>query len=324
MTLSSCWRIAIVLMLNALAFNALAGECKFQERQTPLNLTIPLTVQMPDRAGSASIGTVLYEKETSLAQLTGSHHEISSACAGELRRILNGRMNMAQSGNNILSTSLPGVGVRITVVYDKPGMARKEWVLPFATPVSEVSTQTVTTDDIKFRIEVIKTGIIQGGTLTVRLPSLVSLSDNSLVVNLAMTLLSAKAHCAIVVNQPQIELPPIDVKDLASNANNKSYPVGVNLQCMNTTRASINIEGTTEPQNVTVFKNVAPDNPASGVGIEMLYNGSVMTPFHPLDIALPAQQVNIDVPLSVRYARTDQPVSGGNVKTQITLRINYL
>lgn len=324
MRLYSFWRIATAVLLNAFAFTASAHDCKTQERPTPLNLTIPLTVQIPDRAGAAPVGTVLFVSEKSLAQLTGSHHEITPACIGEVQRVLNGRMSTAQSGNHVFSTSLPGVGIRITVIDDQPGMAKKEWILPFNTPFSAVAAHPISTDEIKLRIEVIKTGIIQGGTITIRLPALVSLSDNSLVVNLAMTVLSASAHCAIVVDQPQIELPPINTQELASGADKTNYPVSVNLQCMNTSRASINIEGTTEPQNITVFKNVAPENPASGVGIEMLYNGSVMTPFKPIDMALPTQQMNIPLPLSVRYAKTAQPVSEGKVKAQITLRINYL
>lgn len=324
MKLFSFWRITIAVMLSALTFTVSAHDCKPQERESPLNLTIPLTVQLPDRTGAASIGTVLYVNEKSLAQLSGSHHDITPECLSAIKRVLNGRMNTAQSGKDIFSTALPGIGLRITAIFDKPGMAKKEWVLPFNTSFSEVSENPVSTDDIKFRIEVIKTGIIQGGTVNVHLPSLLSLSDSSLIVNLAMTILSAKAHCAIAVNQPQIELPPIDIKDLANNADKKSFPVDVDLQCMNTTKASINIEGTTEPQKITVFKNVAPENPASGVGIEMLYNGNVMVPFQPMDIALPSQQLSVKMPLSVRYAKTSASLSKGKVKAQITLRINYL
>lgn len=324
MTLFSLWRVTTAVMLSAFTFTASAQECKSQERQAPLNLTIPLTVQMPDKAGAASVGTILYKKEMSLAQLSGSHHEISGACAAEMKRFLSGRMNSPQSGNNIFSTALPGIGLRITLISNKPGTPRKEWVFPFTASLSEVSQTPFTTDDIKFRLELVKTGIIQGGTLTLRLPSMVTLNDSSLVVNLAMTVLSAKAHCSFLVNQPQIDLPPINIKELARNVNNKSYPVDVNLQCMNTSKAGINIEGATDPQVISVFKNVAPDNAASGVGIEMLYNGSVMTPFHPLDISLPGQQLSINVPLAVRYAKTNDALSEGKVKAQITLRINYL
>lgn len=324
MKLFSFWPIAIVVMLSALTFTAGAHDCKNQGRQSPLTLTIPLTVQMPDKAGTAPIGSVLYVNEKSLTQLSGSHHDITTACLNAIQRVINGRMNTTQSGKNVFSTALPGVGLRVTVIFNKPGMARKEWVLPFNTSFSNVAKDPVSTDDIKLRIELIKTGIIRGGTINIHLPSLLSLSDSSLVVNLAMTLLSVKAHCSIIVNQPQVELPPIEIKDLASNTDKRNFPVGVNLQCMNTTRASISIEGTAAPQKLTVFKNVAPENPASGVGIEMLYNGNVMTLFQPVDIALPSQQVSLNVPLSVRYAKTSTPLSKGNVKAQITLRINYL
>lgn len=324
MTQFSFWQIATAVMLSACALNVCAQDCKAQEHQAHSNLTILLTVQMPDNASAASVGTVLNVNEKTLSQFTGSHHDITTSCLDEIKRVLNGRMNTAQSGNNIFRTSLPGVGLRITVIYDKPGMAKKEWVLPFNTSFTDLSKKAVNNDDIKLRIEVIKTGIIQGGTSTIRLPSLISLSDNSLIVNLAMTVLSAKAHCAILADQAQIELPPVDVKNLSGSTESKNYPVGVNLQCINTTRVSINIEGAIEPDKITVFKNVAPVNPATGVGIEMLYNGSVMTPFHPFDISLSTQQVNVAVPLSVRYATTNQPLTAGKVKAQITLRVNYL
>ncbi|MOA61789.1 hypothetical protein D3C78_1870150 [compost metagenome] len=72
-----------------------------------------------------------------------------------------------------------------------------------------------------------------------------------------------------------------------------------------------------------MFNNIAIDNPAKGVGIEMLYNGNTLTPGTAVDIALPNQS-NFALPISVRYARLKEKISEGNIKTQITLRINYL
>nr|WP_312983289.1 fimbrial protein [Atlantibacter sp.] len=266
---------------------------------------------------------MLYKKEASLAQLTGSHRNLTGTCLEQIQKMLSGRISASQQGAGVFATALPGLGLRITVIFDKPGQPRKEWVLPFSSPMTDLSKAVVSTDDIKLRFEAIKTGIIQSGTVNVRLPSLLALNDNSLVVNLAMTILTAKAHCTIQVASPQIDLPPIDSSLLEKSGSIAARPVNVNLLCLNTQKASINIEGANDSQSPSIFKNVSEDNPASGVGIEMLYNQNVMIPGRPMDISLP-QQSGYSLPLSVRYARTQGAVSTGKVKAQITLRINYL
>ncbi|WP_313081322.1 fimbrial protein [Atlantibacter sp.] len=311
-----------VLMLNNAAA-AEPGDCKTRNSDAQ-NLTVPVTVQLPLRTTTAPAGSVLYKKEASLAQLTGSHHNLTGACLEKIQKMLSGRIAASQQGSGVFATALPGLGLRITVIFDKPGQAKKEWVLPFNAPMANISNAVVSTDDIKLRLEAIKTGVIQSGTVNVRLPSLLALSDNSLVVNLAMTVLTPKAHCTIQVPNPQIDLPPIDSSVLEKNSSIAAHPVNVSLSCLNTQQASINVEGINDSQSASIFKNVSEDNPASGVGIEMLYNQSVMIPGHPLDISLPQQQNGFSLPLSVRYARTQQKVSTGKVKAQITLRINYL
>ncbi|MNR57190.1 hypothetical protein D3C85_1779160 [compost metagenome] len=55
----------------------------------------------------------------------------------------------------------------------------------------------------------------------------------------------------------------------------------------------------------------------------MLYDGSTLTPGRPIDIVLPNQS-NYALPISVRYARLNEKIKEGNIKAQITLRINYL
>lgn len=300
---------------------ATAAACSPSPHMEPLNLTVPLTVQMPSNAISAPVGSVLYKKEASLAQLTGTHRDITDACVEQLRKNLKGHITARQSGFNTFATSLPGLGLRVTIIYEKAGRPRKEWVMPFTAPVVDLTRAALTTDDIRLRLEMVKTGALESGMLNLRL---LSLNDNSLVVSLALTVLAAKAHCTILMPNPQITLPPIDAAALASNTSKKHYPVGVNLLCLNTNRASLSIEGLNDSQSPSIFKNVSPEDPAGGVGIEMLYNGSVMQPGRAMDITLPQQQSGFAVPLAVRYAKTKEKVTKGNVKAQITLRINYL
>jgi len=315
--------LVFITLLQGVTLNAIAGPCTQEAPIKAQNLTIPVTIQMPAQSATASVGTVLYKKEASLAQLTGSHHLITNECVNKLKKVLAGRMTSAQSGAGIFTTPYAGLGIRITLIFDKANRPHKEWILPFNNPVTDLTYDAITTDDIKLRIEAIKTGPLKGGAENVQLPSLLSLSDNSLVVNLAIKILAAKSHCTIQMLNPQIDLPPIDAKTIDKQKRSKTYPANISLNCLNTQKASINIEGNNNVNIPSVFNNIATDNPAKGVGVEMLYNDSTLTPGNPIDIALP-NQTNFSLPISVRYARLKEKITEGNIKTQITLRINYL
>ncbi|EPN9528782.1 fimbrial protein [Cronobacter malonaticus] len=321
-----CFRLAQVALLvmtaKGLFTPAFAGDCKINN--SPASITVPVSVPLQDNIAMLPTGSVVYKREATLAQLSGTHGIISSECQTKIRNRLTGKIPGQQSGQDTYATSLPGLGVRITLVYDKSGSAHKEWILPFSAQTQDISHSPITSDDIKLRLEVIKTGTItQSGVLTFRIPSLIALSDNSFVANLAMTIISPKAHCMIQVLTPQVELPPVKISELKNNSANAAESVNVNLLCMNTSKASINIEGVNDNSYPTVFRNVAPENPALNVGIEMLFNGTVMRPDSPLDLSLPNEN-SYALPLTVRYARTGKNLTSGNVKAQITLRINYL
>ncbi|CCJ90525.1 Fimbrial protein [Cronobacter turicensis 564] len=324
--MKTCFRLAqaaiFMTMANGLITPVYAGDCTL--KQKPSNMTVPVTVTLPDNITMMPVGSVVYKRESTLAQLSGTHGVISAECRAKISKLLSGKMPTQQQGQDTYATTLPGLGVRVTLIYDKPGSAHKEWVLPFSTPTQNLSDKTITSDDVKLRFEAIKTGAItQGGVLNFRIPSLVSLSDNSLVVNLAMRMITPKAHCMIQTVTPQVELPPVKISELKDNGGRTAQPVNVNLLCMNTSKASLSIEGLNESSDPTVFKNVAPENPAKNVGIEMLFSGTVMRPGFPLELSLPDQN-SYALPLSVRYAKTGNDLTGGNVKAQITLRINYL
>jgi len=315
--------IILLILLQNITLEVMADTCMPQTPVRAKNLTVPLVVQLPIQSATAPTGTVLFKKEASLAQLTGSHSLIANDCLKKFKKILSGRMTTTQSGSGVFTTSTEGLGLRATLVFDKANHPHKEWVLPFNEPITDLASDAITTDDIKLRFEAIKTGMIKGGTMSVQLPSLLSLNDNSLVVNLAMKILAAKSHCSIQMLTPQIDLPAIDAATIEKQRTSKAYPANVNLLCFNTQKASINIEGNNNANTPSVFNNLATDNAASGVGIEMLYDGSTLTPGRPIDIVLPNQS-NYALPISVRYARLNEKIKEGNIKAQITLRINYL
>jgi len=315
--------MGIMALFYGLISTGLAANCQPQTHSGNQNLTVSVTVQLPNQSSSVPTGTVLYRKEATLAQLTGSHHTISNDCAAALKNILAGHLSSAQRLSGVYDTALPGLGIRVTVILDKPGLVHKEWRLPFNAHLPDFSGKSLTTDDIKVRLETIKTGFIQSGTKNIHIPSLITLSDNSLVVNLIMNVLAEKSHCEMQMPSPQIDIPPIDAAVLAKKSVSEGYDVKLNLLCTNTKEASLTVEGINSSGSLSILQNVSEDTPASGVGIEMLYNGTVMKLNNPVEIALHADGSSL-LPLSVRYAKIHGAITQGKVKAEITLRINYL
>ncbi|WP_313109477.1 fimbrial protein [Atlantibacter sp.] len=325
LTRNSLGAAVALLAITSVCNSARAADCNISDARSRVNLNVPAVVQLPINTGSAASGTVLYRKEAPLSVLTGMHKNIDMSCLDAARKRLTGRIPSAQSGKNIFNTNIDGLGLRITVMYHTSDGAQKSWTLPFDATVLDLNNKTISTDDISLRLEVIKTGTVNtSNSMEFRVPYLVALADNLMVVSLTMKVMAAKSFCAIQVANPQVTLPPIEASELAKNSDPTAYPVDISLNCINTQKASINIEGLVDPAKPSIFKNVADDAAASGVGIQMLYNNSVMLPGQAMAISLPTQQNNFALPLTIRYAKTNDKITSGQVKSQITLRINYL
>lgn len=299
-----------------------AETCKVNHTQS--NVTIPLTVQLPDNISVLPVGSILFKKEATLSQLSNVHGVISSDCKEQFKRFLIAKLSAPQIGKDIYATALPGIGIKLTVIYDNPGDAHQEWTPPFNLQLQNISNKEISTDNIRFRLEIVKTGEIgAGGMIHFNAPALMVLSDNALVVSLVMTLIMPKAHCTIQLASPQIELPAIKTSELKTSKAMPDVAVNVSLSCINVNKASIRVDGMTNKDRPTIFENVAPETPAKNVGVEMLFNKSVMKLNNPIDLIVP-QQKSYPLPLSVRYAKTESNVTGGKVKAQITIHIDYL
>ncbi|MBE4916856.1 fimbrial protein, partial [Enterobacter cloacae complex sp. P4RS] len=91
----------------------------------------------------------------------------------------------------------------------------------------------------------------------------------------------------------------------------------------NVHRASLTIEGELFEGSDSIFLNVEKEHSATGIGIELLYESKVLKVMHPVDIPLSTVEDNMNLPLSIRYAKAREKVEGGKVKSRDTLQFNY-
>lgn len=317
--------LLLAAMVSVPASFVRAAECTVKTNASPVNLTIPLTAQFESNMIGSSTGSVLWQKEATLSQLANSHRNIDIDCLLKSGAQFSGKLNSAQQGQNTFATSIPGIGIRIKLIYAAPGAARREWMLPFNVSATSLNSKQINTDNISLRIELIKTGEFgSAASAPYIMPAMLTLANNALVVNLALAIAPPRAHCHLKLNSPQIVMPPIEANMLRHNIQSSLTPVRAELQCINASQVALTLEGTAS-QERGVFENLVKENGARGVGMQVLYGQEVMMPNLPkIIIDSPAAPQQVQLPLSVRYAKTGSDITAGSVQAKITLKINYL
>lgn len=287
--------------------------------------TIPVSFRMPDDIQSKTIGTVLFRKEATLTELTGKSKDITSDCITRTSQVLTGLLPETKTGNNVFNTHVDGVGIRVTIVLSKKGVIHEEFALPFTLSLGQYAGKQIKTDDIRIRLELIKTGDIKThGVETINIPDLLKVSDGSFIARLAVKITPASPHCAIKMNAPQVVLNAVKISQFKNSPASSPQPVEIGVECMNITHASISVEGMSQIDSGWVLENLQKENASSGVGIELLYEGKTIVPHQMIDIGLSKENQSRALPFTARYLKIADEVKAGEVKTRFTLRLDYL
>ncbi|MBE4895983.1 MULTISPECIES: fimbrial protein [Enterobacter cloacae complex] len=299
------------------------SECRYQPEGGLT--TIPISFRIPDDIQSKSIGTVLFRKEATLTELTGKSKDLTSDCIAKASQVFTGRLPDVKSGNNVFKTRVDGVGIRITVVFSKKGVVHKELFIPFAISLGQYANKQIKTDDISIRLELVKIGNVETqGVETFNIPDLLTLNDGSFIAGLAVKIAPASPHCAIKMNAPQVVLTAVKTSQFKNSPASPPQPVEIGVECINTTHASISIEGMSKIDSGWVLENLLKEKASSGVGIELLYDGKTIIPHQIIDIGLSKENQSKSLPFTARYLKIADEVKAGEVKTQFTLRLDYL
>ncbi|MBE4916919.1 fimbrial protein, partial [Enterobacter cloacae complex sp. P4RS] len=113
-------------------------------------------INLPQYLGHLATGATLFNKEISLSSLSGEHLISDDKCFPALHNILAGRLTTTQTSNHVFSTRVDGIGIRLTLIFDKAGVGHREWTIPFNVDLTSISNKKITTNDFKVRIELLK------------------------------------------------------------------------------------------------------------------------------------------------------------------------
>lgn len=282
-------------------------------------------ITLPQNIGRIPTGSVLYKKESLLSTNAGNQLVSQDDCVSTLHNMLSGKIASSEVGSNIYATNIEGVGIRLTLIIDKPGVGHREWLIPFRFNINSFSKEKITTQNIKIRVELIKYRDIKlNNAKIIYMHDVISSADKKIIVNFILNVLANHSYCKVHVLSPQITLPDVYVSVFKATNVTRSFPVYLNMDCENVQRATLTIEGQLNLGSETVFRNLEINTPAKGVGIELLYNHQVIKAMHAVNIPDSELSGNALLPLSVRYAKVNDKVEPGEVKSKITLHFNYL
>lgn len=136
------------------------------------------------------------------------------------------------------------------------------------------------------------------------------------------------AHtCDVDASTPSaVTLNSISASSLAhQSSTSETKDFSVKLKCQGNVSVSLLLDGQ-EDQDATsdgVLANILDSNPASGVGIQILYN-SIPVKFRETFSAGVSTDGIYDIPMQARYYRTTtSPVGAGDVKSVMTFNLTY-
>ncbi|MBJ9965615.1 fimbrial protein [Burkholderia seminalis] len=290
-----------------------------------------------DQAAYA-VGQIIY-KVSGTVVINNARGAAQFTCSGNPpdRQFMSG---YGVPSNNIYSTTVPGVGLRISSFAQNTYWPLSTTYLPYEgsiNPIWEWNTQFV------INLELVKTGpIAAGGVLQGSFAKYtVGSAGGQLLLDFVWdkpVVVQPQAPTC-TVQTPTISVPMPTVSTAAFPAIGKTAgesAFDIVLSCSGgmsgtSTNARVTLTDSSAPGTVSDVLSLTPSSAAKGVGFQVLFNGTVLT-FGPESGVggnswaagtIQQGQSTFRIPLKVRYVRTGQTITPGAAIGVATFTMSY-
>lgn len=320
------WLRNIAVIAVILLSSTYAAACELSG--LPALLTINIDGEIHKDISTTHPGDVLYVKRGSLSML--SHVDSDIACPSATGQLMfTGAMAANMVGDHIYPTSLRGVGIRIHF-YLRHANASPQ-VFPFTLQSTLQAAQNLTTRDILFKIELVRTAVGVGTeSLNFQQPSLLTINDTNskrtTLVNFVLNASVPAAYCQLDVQNKAIVLPSVQLSGVIRGAKNGVSPLNVMLKCTGgITQASLTVLGKAYDATQGILALRQRSDSAQGIGVQLFYDEHPIHLGEPLSLNISqADGQSQTLPLAAGYARTEGNVSPGRVDSLVFLKVDYL
>lgn len=304
-----------LLMILLSPFRVQANNCSFSGGTS-------------EESHSVSFGNVIVQRDlavgSEIASVSTGDYAVRVGCTGSFvyRQELSKWGSPSSLGNKIYNTNIPGVGVQITDEY---------WGnVPFDAAMNFPAGGALG-PYLGYRVKLIKTGDITGGTLgagTLARGSIVNefyLSD----VVLSGTNTVTSVACSVTTPQVDVSLGNHDKNEFSGVGTATGWQTfDIGLDCNPNARINVRIDAAQDASNIPGVMKLDDDGSgttASGVGVELW--------FRPDSSAVQFGQTKYyytspyggseTVQLQARYHQTAQTVTAGQANATATFTLSY-
>ena len=281
-------------------------------------------------SGYISFGNVSVQRDIPVGSViataaTGAYNggQSIAGCSGESWVY---RWEMAQwktlsaQGNSIYSTNIPGVGLRLTNVYNGKRL-----------PYDQSQKPNTNIFIPGINAELIKTGKITGGMLTTGVLARASVANQFYFANVTLNGTNTITATACSVSTPQVNVP-LGIYDKSQfngvGTGTQWQLFSVDLNCDTGARINTRIDATADSAGVSGVMKLdgAPgDMAATGVGIQLQYTpDSAMVQFGKERFYYQSPYGGAEsVQLQARYYQTEQKITAGTANGTATFTLTY-
>jgi type 1 fimbria pilin len=274
--------------------------------------------------GNVNFGTVIVQRDSPIGTLLKSATTGAFVSGGNLYGcdtpwVSRGDMSLfptlSSYGNNVYATNIAGIGIRVLSYSKRP--------FPFTS--NALANTHLAIPAPGNTVELIKTsaGAVGAGVLTIGTVGRQSISGSSSFgasTALAGVNTIIPVACSITNLVINVGLDPAklaDFKGVGSTAKPKDFPI--NLNCDAGTKVFMTLEGSRAgPAGV-----LAPENMATGVGIQLLRDNLPVALGTPLDFGVVTRAGLTTLTLTARYYQIAKTATGGEIKAAATFTLTF-
>ncbi|MXE86554.1 type 1 fimbrial protein [Escherichia coli] len=315
------YRIIILLALAAVP-TVVRANCTAENSWNNKFITFTFPAQIVVQA-DAAVGVPFYETQTPAA----GNDEVFASCSGTWTTGTKYRNGWQTNSDGIAATNIAGVGVRIYWM----GQGTTPWLVP-TDPMNTMTGTMVAhwkPGDPSWKIQLIKTGDISGGTL--QGGAWTAFGAGGILI----TTLNIGGGGTITPTGCTLTSPSVNVP-LGKHDKSEFSGVGfwtgwtefnINLQCSKSARINVQIDATQDPANIPGVMKLDNngDATASGIGVELWYrpdNTAVEFGKQKFYYTSPSGG-NETVQLKARYHQTAENITAGEANATATFTLTY-
>lgn len=332
------WSLVLVL-IGPLYLAKAHAVCAFANGAKTGSVTFALpTLAQPFNPSDSTpqkLATVtMTSAELASAMGIGSTVAVWGGCTGNL--IWN-PLRTTVAGTSPNSTGYISTGIDNLYFYLYAGAATTGNFSPFSTPTTSGAAWSRALNTIhgsvppwsimgNVALVLYQTGPVrQGGTIAAGPVAELKLSDGLQVMTMSTSALTVNVlACTLTTPVVAVNLPTVYSRDFTGIGNTSeeaSFRIGTN--CDSGVMPTMTFSGATSTAGDTVFGINSGGNTATGLGVQLLYSGSVVKQNEAVSLGTVSTAGATDFPFTARYIQTDQQVTSGDVNTTITFTLAY-